>query len=76
MRMFLAYIDASGESSLKDRENYVVSSVVISEIRWQIMDNMVRQIKIKHFPSLPVEEIEIHAKDMMNRDGFFKSFNS
>ena len=34
-----------------------------------------KQIKIKHFPDLSDIDIEIHAKDMLNRDGIFSALN-
>ena len=56
-------------------ENYVLSAVIINERDYQRIDNGLRQIKIKYFPNLSAEDIEIHAKDMLNRDGVFQNLN-
>jgi hypothetical protein len=66
----IAYIDSSGRP-FGDNENFVLSCVITNEAEWQNIDNKVKQLKLKHFPGLPDENIEIHAKDMMNHDGLF-----
>ena len=53
--MFLAYIDESGRHFRTDPENYVLSTLIVGENYWQEIDNLVTQIKIKHFPALPVD---------------------
>lgn len=68
--MFIAYIDSSGRP-FSDNENFVLSSVIINETKWQSIDNAVKEIKLKHFPGLPDENVEIHAKDMVNHTGVF-----
>jgi len=70
--VFIAYTDASGRPERSDRENLVLASIVISERNYQYIDNGIKQIKLKHFPNLPDESVEIHAKDMMNHDDIFK----
>jgi hypothetical protein len=72
--MYIAYLDASGRISKKDRENYVLSSVIIHESQWGYIDNELNKIKKKHFPDLNHEIVEIHAKDMLNRSGIFKDW--
>jgi hypothetical protein len=69
--MFLAYLDSSGRPDYDDKENYVLTSIITQESQWQYIDNKVKEIKLKHFPNLPDTDVEIHAKDMLNRDGLF-----
>jgi hypothetical protein len=69
--MFLSYIDASGRP-YGDEENFVLATIISNEEDWQKIDNGVKLIKLKHFPSLPDEDIEFHAKDMVNHKGLFK----
>jgi len=69
--MFLSYIDASGRP-YGDPENFVLAAIITNEEDWQTIDNDIKQIKIKHFPSLPDEDIEFHAKDMVNHQGLFQ----
>ncbi len=74
--MYLAYIDESGRPIKGvDGDIYVLSCLMVHEHHWQYIDNHVKQIKIKHFPNLPPEEIEIHAKDMLNRAGLFNGMS-
>jgi hypothetical protein len=73
--LFLAYLDSSGRPLFEDKESYVLASVITNERSWQAIDNGVKQIKIKHFPNLPDNEVELHAKDMLNHDGIFKSLS-
>ncbi len=70
--MFIAYTDVSGRPELQDKENLVLASVVISERNYQYIDNEIKRIKLKHFPNLPDENVELHAKDMVNHDDVFK----
>jgi hypothetical protein len=69
--VYISYLDASGRASFKDSENYVLASLVVNERYWNYIDNKVKEIKLKHFPNLLDEDGEIHAKDIMNRDGIF-----
>ena len=75
MVVFLAYVDSSGRPNFEDKENYVVASMITNEASWQSIDNSIKQIKLKHFPGLPDSEIEIHAKDMVNRHGLFQKLS-
>ncbi|HMK95639.1 MAG TPA: DUF3800 domain-containing protein [Candidatus Limnocylindrales bacterium] len=72
--MYIAYIDGSGrpEKDLEPKESFVLACVIAHESQWQYIDNKVNEIKLIHFPNLPVEDIEFHAKDMLNREGVFK----
>jgi len=70
--MFIAYLDSSGRPIFDGKENYVLASIITNEVNWQHIDNGVKQIKLKHFPNVSDEHVELHAKDMMNRDGIFK----
>jgi hypothetical protein len=74
--VFIAYIDASGTPPMRDPENYVLAAVIISEDQWQVIDNLVRALKINHFPNLPIDDIELHAKDMVLRQGIFRNLLS
>lgn len=69
--MFLAYLDSSGGASFKDRENYVLTSVITNEMNWQYIDNGIRAIKLKRFPNLPDSSVEFHAKDIMSHTGIY-----
>lgn len=73
--MFIAYTDVSGRPERSDPENLVLASVVISERNYQYIDNGIKQIKLKYFPHLPDEDVELHAKDMMNHTGTFKTMS-
>ncbi len=75
IRVFLAYLDSSGRANFTDKENFVLASIVTSERNWQFIENGMKQIKLKHFPTLPDSEVEIHAKDMVNHDGIFKTLS-
>jgi hypothetical protein len=68
----VAYLDSSGRPLFADKENYVLAALVTNERHWVYIDNSMKQIKLKHFPNLANEEVEIHAKDMLNHDGIFQ----
>jgi len=72
--MYIAYIDASGTKHLNDPEDFVLSSLIIHENEWQRIDNDVNGIKAKHILNLLAEEVEFHAKEMMNRENIFKDY--
>ena len=59
--VFGTYADASGSpiSIRKDKENYVLSAVIINERNWQIINNDIKKIKIKYLPQLSDEDIEL-----------------
>jgi len=75
--MYLAYIDGSGRPVKDNQTNFFVLACLIAhEEQWQYIDNKVKAIKLKHFPRLSPEDIELHAKDMLNRDeNVFKRLN-
>lgn len=72
--MYLAYIDGSGrpEKNCEPKESFVLASLVTHESQWTYIDNKVKEIKLKYFPRVGVEDFELHAKDMLNREGIFK----
>lgn len=75
--MYLAYIDASGRPAKNEepKEVFVLATLITHESQWSFIDSKVKDIKRKHFPQIPPDEIEFHAKDMLNREGRFKGLN-
>jgi len=71
--MYLIYMDSSGSPLMKEKENYALSGIIVNETNWTYIDNKVNEIKIKHFPKMEPDKVEIHAKDMVNRDNVFKN---
>lgn len=69
--MYIAYIDESGKPNRTDPENFVLASVIINESNWQFIDQKINEIKQKHFPSYPLDQVEFHVKDMMNKTGIY-----
>lgn len=69
--MFLAYLDSSGGATFNDKENYVLTATITNEMNWQYIDNGIRAIKLKHFPTLPDSEIEFHVKDIVSHTGIY-----
>lgn len=70
--MYLAYIDESGRPSRNDPENFVLAALIIQENDWQMISNKFKGVKLRHFPALPDEEVELHIKEMVNREGIFR----
>lgn len=70
--MFLIYIDESGNHTFKDPENFVYAALCIHENQWQIVDNKVQSIKLKHFPDIDPDNIELHAKDIVSGNKHYK----
>jgi len=75
--MYIAYIDASGRPIKEDKQekSFVLACLIAHESNWQYIDNKVKEIKLRHFPNLPVDEVELHAKDILNRKGMFKGLS-
>jgi hypothetical protein len=71
--VYIAYLDSSGRPDFDDKENFVLAALITNERNWQIIDNSVKAIKLKHFPGLSDEDVELHAKDMQNQKGIFES---
>ena len=75
LRGKLLHTDVSGRPEKSDKEDLVLASIVISERNYQYIDNGIKQIKLKHFPRLADEDVEFHAKDMLNHSGIFKTMS-
>jgi|GEM_PF-1202173 len=71
--MYISYLDGSGRPSFSDKEDFVLASLTVNEKHWNYIDNHIKVIKLQHFPDIPDEEIEIHAKDLVNKHGIFES---
>jgi hypothetical protein len=72
--LYLAYIDESGKASKRDRTPiYVQAAFVILDSEWQLVDNATNTLKAKWFPSLPPSDIELHAYEIVNQKGLYKS---
>ena len=69
--MFIAYIDTSARP-YDNTENYVLASVITNEAQWQTIDNSIKQIKLIHFPDIPDDNVEIHAKDRIHKSLILK----
>jgi len=75
--MYIAYIDASGRPTKADTQtkSFALACLIAHEQQWQYIDNKIKEIKLNHFPRLRPDDIELHAKDMLNREGVFKRLN-
>jgi len=71
--MYYSYIDASGSKLRKDSENFVLTSVTISQSQLKYMNEKINEIKKKILPEYDPNDIELHVKDMLKRKGFFKN---
>jgi hypothetical protein len=71
--LYISYLDGSGRPVFSDKEDYVLASLTVNEKHWNYIDNQIKMIKLEHFPDIPDEEIEIHAKDLVNKHGIFES---
>lgn len=73
--MFLAYLDSSGRPTFTESENFVLAGIITGERNWQTIDNGMKGIKLNRFPALPDSEVEIHAKDMLNHSGIYRTMS-
>ena len=73
--VFIAYTDVSGRPEKIDEEDMVLASIIINERNYQYIDNGIKQIKLSHFPDLADKDVELHAKDMLNHSGIFKTMS-
>lgn len=74
--MYYSYIDASGNRLRKDPENFVLTSVTISQSQLKYMNEKINEIKKKILPEYDPNDIELHVKDMLKRKGFFKNIST
>jgi hypothetical protein len=70
--MYLSYLDSSARPDYNDPENFVVSSITVNEHQWYSVRGKIEDVKKKHFPHLSPENVEFHAKDMINRTGIYR----
>lgn len=73
--MYLSYLDSSGRPELTDQEDLVLASVTVNEHQWYYMKQEIEKIKKIHFPDTDLEDIEFHAKDMINHTGIYKELS-
>ena len=71
--MYLIYLDSSGSPLIKEPEDYVLSAIIVNESNWTMVDNKVKSIKLTHFPNIPDNRVEFHAKDMENNTGIYRN---
>jgi hypothetical protein len=71
--MYLSYIDEPGKPDRNHSENeFVLAALTINEKDWQAVDNKVKLLKIKHFPTLNPDSFELHTSDIMNHEDMYK----
>ncbi len=73
--MYLVYIDESGKPDYQDSEDFTLCALIVNEHDWQPLDNRIKTTKISHFPSLNDEDVELHAKVLVNGKEVFSSLS-
>ena len=71
--MFLIYIDESGKPDYKDPEYFTLTAFIINDKGWQAVDNLVKDVKIHHFPNLNDDDVELHATNIIHRKGIYRT---
>jgi len=70
-KLYLFYIDESGKPNYQDPENFTLTTFIINDKNWQIVDNKVKALKIQSFPNLNDEDVELHASNIIHRGGIY-----
>ncbi len=73
--MYYSYIDASGSRFRNDSENFVLTSVTIHQSQLKYVNGRIYWIKKKTLPEYDPQDIELHAKDMIQRNDTFKNIS-
>ncbi|RLI48839.1 MAG: hypothetical protein DRO73_08135 [Candidatus Thorarchaeota archaeon] len=72
--MYLVYVDESGKPSMKHSSPlFVQAAFILLDSEWQSVDNAVNSLKAKWFPNLPPEDVEIHAYEVIQQKGVYRS---
>jgi hypothetical protein len=76
--MILVYIDESGDTghNLSDKQQpvFVLGALIVPQSKWKELELSFHKIVVEFFDNAPVDNFELHAMDLVNRRGFFKSF--
>lgn len=75
--MILIYIDESGDTghNLSDKQQpvFVLGALVVPQSKWKELERQFHQIVIGFFGENSADSFELHAMDLVNRRGSFKS---
>ncbi len=72
--MYLIYVDESGKPSMKHSSPlFVQAAFILLDDMWQSVDNAVNSLKMRWFPNLPPGDVEIHAYEVIQQKGIYKS---
>jgi len=76
--MYLFYVDESGApySYSRTSEFFVLSTAIILESDWEILNRNMSLLKRKYFPSGDLDEFEIKGSDIWNGKGAFTEFDT
>lgn len=71
--MYLIYVDESGTpvEYSKDPKHFSLTACIINEKDWEIINEEIVQLKRKYFPKYDPYNIELHAKLLFHKKGFF-----
>lgn len=70
----MTYIDESGKPERSDPEDeFVLAALIVNESVWKEIDTRVLGLKRKYFPSRDPISVELHATDIINHKGPFKT---
>ncbi|MCC5841657.1 MAG: DUF3800 domain-containing protein [Opitutales bacterium] len=76
--MYLIYIDESGNSgtNLQNPQQpvFALGALIIPESRWQRLESDLEKAVEKNFPGPRPDNFEVHAKELISGDNYFKSF--
>ncbi|TET91106.1 MAG: DUF3800 domain-containing protein [Methanomassiliicoccales archaeon] len=64
--MYIIYVDESGKPHFGDKENFVLSSLIVNEGEWYEVNEKVLDLKKKWFPDTDPDQVELHAKDIVH----------
>lgn len=73
--MYLSYIDESGKPNYSEKDDFILSAVVIHESLWMQIDNQINTLKAKYFPKQDPRTIEFHTHEIVGRKKIFRSLN-
>lgn len=62
--MYLIYIDESGTSIFGDKNDYVISALIIQEKQWKIINEKIQNLQKKITKSINIDFLEFHTSEI------------
>ena len=73
--VYLIYVDESGKPNFTDRENFILSAIVVHESKWRKLNDRVLKFKEEEFPDED-KYFELHMDEIASSRGNFSHIST